>query len=88
MTPRRAGAISLVAALAMVVAGFVTILWSGARTSADAQVNAQMPFAVSGGLVGLALVGSGALLAHLLIGRHLARRHDAAVADVIVSLRA
>lgn len=67
----------------MVVAGFLLLLlgWRGA--AALLAVPLQLPYAVSGGIAGLALVGFGAALLNLQASRHLAGRERARSAAVL-----
>jgi hypothetical protein len=61
----------------MVVTGFGLLLlgWRGA--AATLLVPIQVPYAASGGLAGLGLIGVGALLVNLQVSRHLAARERA-----------
>lgn len=68
---------------AMVLVGFAGLLlgWRGA--AALLLVPLQLPYVLSGGLAGVALVGSGAALLNVQITRHLAARERARTGEVI-----
>lgn len=68
---------------AMVVAGFGLLLvgWRGA--AALLLVPLQLPYAASGGIAGLALVGLGAALINVQVTRHLAARERARTAQAV-----
>lgn len=68
---------------AMVLAGFALVYlgWRGA--AALLLVPLQVPYATSGGLAGLALVGSGAALLNVQVTRHLAARERAHTGQAI-----
>lgn len=61
----------------MVLSGFGLLLLGWRGLAALLLVPLQVPYGVSGGLGGLALIGFGALLLNLQVGRHLAARERA-----------
>ena len=71
-------------AAVLVVAGFVAFAlgWRGAAATLDVPV--QVPYLVSGGLAGLALILAGVVLVIVQLGRREAADERELVADVIV----
>ncbi|MBW3661723.1 MAG: hypothetical protein KY469_01380 [Actinobacteria bacterium] len=68
---------------AMVLAGFAMLLLGWRGSAALLLVPLQLPYATSGGLAGLALVGCGAALLNVQVTRHLAAREHAHMGQVI-----
>jgi hypothetical protein len=67
----------------LVVAGFYAIVlsWHGAAAKTSAAL--QLPYLVSGGFGGLAMITFGAVLLHLDVSRRLAAEEDAAMRDLV-----
>jgi hypothetical protein len=67
----------------LVVAGFyaVVLAWQGAAGKTSPAL--QLPYRVSGGFGGLAMITFGALLLHLDVSRRLAAEEDAALRDLV-----
>jgi hypothetical protein len=67
----------------LAVAGFYAIVlgWRGAAGKASAAI--QLPYLVSGGFGGLALLVFAAVLMHLDVSRRLAAEEDAAMRDLV-----
>lgn len=83
MMRRYTGQGALVYAGALVVTGFILIIASGASASGTTFIPTQLAYAVSGGLVGLALVGVGLALVNAHATRLAAAEERHALASVI-----
>jgi hypothetical protein len=66
-----------------VLAGFVLIAFSWYRVSGEMDVAVQVPYVVSGGIAGLALIALGCAFVHVLITRGLEHARGNAIADVV-----
>ena len=62
---------ALATSVLAVLAGFALIAFAWFRVSDEMDVAVQVPYVVSGGIVGLALIAAGCLFAHVLISRGL-----------------
>jgi hypothetical protein len=69
-----------------VLAGFALIGFAWFRASDEMDVAVQVPYVVSGGLAGLALVAVGAVLAHVLFSRGLENERGNVIADVVAAV--
>ena len=80
---RTRGGVAAWAAGILAVAGFYAIVlgWQGAAGKASAAI--QLPYLVSGGFGGLALLVFAAVLLHLDVSRRLAAEEDAALRDLV-----
>jgi len=78
---------SALVAGALVVAGFaaMALAWRGAAATLDVPV--QVPYLVSGGIGGLALLIAAATIVDVQVGRHLAARERAAFDAVVAEMR-
>ena len=77
---------ALATSLAAVIAGFGLVAFAWYRVSGEMDVAVQMPYVVSGGIAGLALIAAGCLFAHVLISRGLENTRGDAVADIVTSV--
>lgn len=66
-----------------VVAGFALIAFAWFRVSDEMDVAVQVPYVVSGGIAGLALIAAGCLFAHVLVSRRLEHERGNAIEDII-----
>lgn len=81
---RAAFATSIVA----VLAGFALLAFAWYRVSDEMDVAVQVPYVVSGGIAGLALIAAGSLFAHVLITRGLEHERGDTVADIVSAVTA
>jgi hypothetical protein len=77
---------ALATSFAAVVAGFALVAFAWYRVSGEMDVAVQMPYVVSGGIAGLALIAAGCLFAHMLISRGLESARGDAVADIVAAV--
>jgi hypothetical protein len=66
-----------------VLAGFGLIAFAWFRVSGEMDVAVQVPYVVSGGMAGLALIAAGCLFAHMLISRGLEHERGDAIEEVV-----
>ena len=77
---------ALATGFAAVLAGFGLIAFAWYRVSGEMDVAVQVPYVVSGGMAGLALIAAGCLFAHVLISRGLESARGDAVADIVAGV--
>jgi hypothetical protein len=77
---------ALATSFAAVLAGFGLIAFAWYRVSGEMDVAVQVPYVVSGGMAGLALIAAGCLFAHVLISRGLESARGDAVADIVAGV--
>ncbi len=80
-------AAAIATSVAVVVAGFALLAFAWYRAADEPDVAVQIPYVVSGGLGGLALIAVGAVLTHVLYTRGLERERGDVLADVIGAVR-
>lgn len=72
-------------ALAVIV-GFVLIGFAWYRVSDEPQVAVQVPYLVSGGVVGLALICTGCAFAYVLLSRSIERKRSDLTSDLVAAV--
>jgi hypothetical protein len=77
---------ALATAVLAVLAGFALIAFAWFRASAEMDVAVQVPYVVSGGLAGLALIAAGTVFAHVLFTRELENERGHVIADVVAAV--
>jgi hypothetical protein len=69
-----------------VMAGFASLGYAWYRAADEPQVAVQTPYVVSGGLIGLALIGAGVIFTHILFTRSLEAERGDAIADIVAAV--
>jgi uncharacterized membrane protein YphA (DoxX/SURF4 family) len=79
-------AVAAALSVALVVAGVVSVLTGWVLVSNEDDVAVQTTYVVSAGLIGLALMGIGAVLLDVIVGRRLEVDRRRALARVLMAL--